>query len=158
MPKPPFPPTQQEWISVTDVESKHPGDLMVPSQVERFQSESPSMSGSERCWQAACASPPRACAGRLCPATRRPPQSGSSSQTCHRWTPGTAGVKAESRTSHGCVCVIRHFHKRLAHAQSNCLKSNNHIQIIRIIFSCLCMNDYRLCILYNLKIHGYVVM
>lgn len=58
-----------------------------------FRMEPPSMSGSGRCWRAVCASSRLACVGRLCPATRKPPQSGSSSQTCRHWTPGTAEVK-----------------------------------------------------------------
>lgn len=61
--------------------------------------ESSSMSGSGQCWQAACASSPLVYEGRLCPARRRPPRSGSSSQTYHRWRPGTAG-ETERRTSH----------------------------------------------------------
>lgn len=59
----------------------------------------PSTSGFEWCWQAACASSLRAYAGRLCPATRRPPRSGSSLQTCRRWTRGTAGVKRHRSVS-----------------------------------------------------------
>lgn len=76
-----------------------------PSQVECFQSQSPSTSGSGPCWRAACANSPHVCAGPLCPATHRPPRSASSSQTCHHWTPETAGVKTEGSMSHGGVCI-----------------------------------------------------